>query len=195
MSEWVGELLITLQSLGLLGVALGLMIEIIPSEIVLAYAGYLVEKGSISFWGAVLAGVIGGIFAQLFLYWFGRYGGRAVVTRYGKYIFISEHHLHTAEKWFEKYGTGVVFSARFIPVVRHAISIPAGIAKMDIWKFILYTGIAAIPWSIGFIYLGMQLGSNWDSIKTVVAPYVPAIIVAASCCFVLYVLIARRRKG
>ena len=108
---------------------LGLMLEVIPSEIVLSYAGYLVSTGSITFWGAVAFGTIGGVIAQLFIYWIGRYGGRPVLERYGKYILIQKKHIDYAEAWFNRYGTGVIFTARFIPVVRHAISIPAGIAK------------------------------------------------------------------
>ncbi len=78
--------------------------------------------------------------AQIFLYWLGYYGGRPVVEKYGKYLLINKHHLDIAEGWFKRYGAGVIFSARFIPVVRHAISIPAGLAKMPLKLFTLYTG-------------------------------------------------------
>ncbi len=90
---------------------LGLMIEIIPSEIVLAYAGYLVFNGSISFIGAVVFGTIGGVIAQIFIYWLGRYGGRPILERYGKYIFIHKKQIDAAEDWFNRYGTGVIFTA------------------------------------------------------------------------------------
>ncbi|MGM9987456.1 MAG: DedA family protein [Bacillaceae bacterium] len=179
MGQIVSDLLAFLMNLGYFGVALGLMIEIIPSEIVLAYAGYLVAKGEISFIGAVIAGTIGGTFAQLFLYWLGYYGGRPIVKKYGKYILISEKHLLIAENWVNRYGVGVIFIARFIPVVRHAISIPAGLAKMSFAHFTTYTVLAIIPWSVAFIILGEQLGSNWRAIKEVVAPYMPLVIVLA----------------
>ena len=156
MGSIVNDILMWLTDLGYFGIAIGLMIEIIPSEIVLAYGGYLVSSGSITMTGAVIAGVIGGTIAQLFLYWIGYYGGRPFLYKYGKYLLIQKHHIQTAEKWFEKYGGGVVFSARFIPVVRHAISIPAGIAKMPILKFTGLTVLAIIPWSILFVYLGIQ---------------------------------------
>lgn len=172
MKEYVLTILQFLMDLGPVGISLGLMIEIIPSEIVLAFAGFMVDQGKVSFTGAVIAGTIGGIFAQLFLYWAGRYGGRPFLLKYGKYVFIHEKHITMAENWFEKYGIGVVFFARFIPVVRHAISIPAGLTKMNAWVFTLYTGLAAIPWSVFFIYLGTRLGSNWDGIKEYAAPYV-----------------------
>ena len=121
--------------------------------------------------GAVIAGTIGGTLAQIFLYWLGYYGGRPVVEKYGKYLLINKHHLDIAEGWFKRYGAGVIFSARFIPVVRHAISIPAGLAKMPLKLFTLYTVVAIIPWSILFIYLGEKLGGNWRQIKEYASDY------------------------
>jgi membrane protein DedA with SNARE-associated domain len=189
MSHFVQSVFDILSSLGYLGIALGLMVEVIPSEIVLAYGGYLVSIGEISFPGAVIAGTIGGIIAQWFLYWLGRYGGRPFLNKYGKYILIRSHHIDVAEQWFSKYGKGVIFTARFIPVVRHAISIPAGIGKMSFVKFTTYTILAIIPWSILFLYLGMTLGTKWELINQAAKPYVtPAIVIAImiTCIYVLF---------
>ncbi|WP_416825933.1 DedA family protein [Ectobacillus polymachus] len=186
LSGFVNHMLDFFISMGYFGIALALMIEIIPSEIVLAYAGFLVLNGQVNFVEAVIAGVIGGTIAQLFLYWIGYYGGRPFVEKYGKYIFISKHHLEVAENWFNKYGVGVIFSARFIPVVRHAISIPAGLAKMSFWKFTTYTVLAIIPWSILFISLGEKLGANWRDIKEYAKPFTPYIVAGAILFIVLY---------
>lgn len=186
LSGFVNYMLDFFISMGYFGIALALMIEIIPSEIVLAYAGFLVLNGQVNFVEAVIAGVIGGTIAQLFLYWIGYYGGRPFVEKYGKYIFISKHHLEVAENWFNKYGVGVIFSARFIPVVRHAISIPAGLAKMSFWKFTTYTVLAIIPWSILFISLGEKLGANWRDIKEYAKPFTPYIVAGAILFIVLY---------
>ncbi len=98
-----------------------------------------------------------------------------------------------SEQWFEKYGAGVIFSARFIPVVRHAISIPAGIAKMPFSKFTLYTVAAILPWSILFLYLGEILGKNWANIKTYAQPYVMPLIIAAVIIAVIYYLVKRKK--
>ncbi|MCY8442280.1 DedA family protein, partial [Bacillus spizizenii] len=167
MGSLISEILTWLTNMGYAGIAIGLMIEIIPSEIVLAYGGYMVSEGTIGFIGAIIAGVIGGTIAQIFIYWIGRYGGRPFLDKYGKYLLIKKHHIDMSENWFQKYGTGVVFSARFIPVVRHAISIPAGIAKMPFLKFVVLTVLAIIPWSILFVYLGIQLGSQWDDVESI----------------------------
>ncbi|AJO17611.1 DedA family protein [Bacillus paralicheniformis] len=190
----MNDILMWLTDLGYFGIAIGLMIEIIPSEIVLAYGGYLVSSGSITMTGAVIAGVIGGTIAQLFLYWIGYYGGRPFLYKYGKYLLIQKHHIQTAEKWFEKYGGGVVFSARFIPVVRHAISIPAGIAKMPILKFTGLTVLAIIPWSILFVYLGIQLGSRWDHVENVARTYTTPIMIGAAAMIILYFGLKKLRK-
>ncbi|MDA7026139.1 DedA family protein [Bacillus sp. CLL-7-23] len=194
MGSIVTDILMWLTDLGYFGIALGLMIEIIPSEIVLAYGGYMVSNGTITFTGAVIAGVIGGTIAQCFLYWIGCYGGRPFLYKYGKYLLIKKHHIETAEKWFEKYGGGVVFSARFIPVVRHAISIPAGIAKMPLSKFVGLTVLAIIPWSIFFVYLGIELGSRWDHVESVAKKYTIPIMIAAVVLIILYFGLKKLRK-
>jgi membrane protein DedA with SNARE-associated domain len=193
MSNFIYSVLMALSSLGYFGIALGLMIEIIPSEIVLGYGGYLISKGVLNYPLAVISGVIGGTIAQLFLYWAGYYGGRPFLERYGKYVLIKKKHIDVAEQWFEKYGAGVIFSARFIPVVRHAISIPAGIAKMSSSKFILYTVAAILPWTILFLYLGEVLGKNWANIKTYAEPYVIPFIIAAVIIGIIYYLIKRKK--
>lgn len=186
MKEFIMTVLMWLADLGYFGIAIGLMIEIIPSEIVLAFGGYMVSIGKINFIGAVIAGTIGGVIAQWFIYWMGYYGGRPFLLKYGKYIFIKEEHINVAETWFQRYGVGVIFTARFVPVVRHAISIPAGIAKMPFGKFTLYTTLAVIPWSIFFIYLGLTLGENWENVKTIAAPYVNVLATIVIVGLVLY---------
>jgi len=195
LSQIVNQILLSLADLGYFGIALGLMIEIIPSEIVLSYGGFMISQGTISWPLAVVAAVIGGLLSQLFLYWFARYGGRPLILKYGKYVLISEHHLDLAERWFLKYGQGVIFGARFIPVVRHAISIPAGLAKMDQTKFSLYTVLAIIPWSILFLYLGETLGTNWRSIKEVAAPYTNGVLIAAVALIIVYFFYKRRQRS
>ena len=102
MGDIIHSILLFLTNLGYLGIALGLMIEIIPSEIVLAYAGYLVSQGSINFVDAMIAGVIGGTIAQLFIYWIGAYSGRLFLWKYRRYLFIHKKHIDTAEAWFHK---------------------------------------------------------------------------------------------
>lgn len=194
MKEFIFSVLEFLSDLGYFGIALGLMIEVIPSEIVLGYGGYMISEGILGYPGAVIAGTIGGTFAQLFLYWAGYYGGRPFLEKYGKYVFIKKKQIDLSEQWFRKYGVGVIFFARFIPVVRHAISIPAGIAKMSAAKFTLYTVAAVIPWTILFLYLGHALGENWAHIKEYAAQYTMPIIIGAVILGVIYFLIKKTKK-
>ncbi|WP_433742360.1 DedA family protein [Falsibacillus pallidus] len=194
MKDFIFTVLNGLADLGYFGIALGLMIEVIPSEFVLGYGGYLISLGKINFAGAVVAGTIGGTIAQIFLYWLGSYGGRPFLEKYGKFILINKHHIDVSENWFKKYGPGVIFTARFIPVVRHAISIPAGIAKMSLKKFTLYTVAAIIPWTIFFLYLGMALGKNWMEIKEKAHPYILPSIIAALVIGIIYFVIKEYKK-
>lgn len=194
MSVIIQSLLNGFMDMGYFGVALALMIEIIPSELVLAFGGYMISKGNLNIYGVVAAGTIGGTLAQLFLYWIGFYGGRPFLEKYGKYLFIHKKHLDLSEQWFQKYGTSVIFFARFIPVVRHAISIPAGIAKMSLARFSFYTVLAIIPWSILFVIIGRQLGHNWRAIKEVTAPYVDIAAVILITIIIIYILFNIFRK-
>nr|WP_245252240.1 DedA family protein [Paenibacillus sediminis] len=192
MFDWI-------QSLGYFGIMLGLMVEVIPSEIVLAYGGFLVAQGKINFALAILFGVVGGVIAQLFIYWIGRYGGRPFLEKYGKYILIQKKHIDHAEEWFRKYGTGVIFTARFIPVVRHAISIPAGISKMPVGRFTILTTLAIIPWSILFVYLGKVLGDRWEHVDEYASKYTGPILLVALALLIVYFLIkwfvSKKKKG
>lgn len=194
MHEIISLLLNWLVGLGYWGIGLGLMVEVIPSELVLSYGGYMVSQGKITFIGAIIAGLIGGTIQQWIIYWIGYYGGRPVVKKYGKYILLHEKHIALAEKWFDRYGGGVVFFARFIPVVRQAISIPAGLAKMSFKKFTFYTVVAMIPWSILFLSLGMTLGNNWDKIDQIAAPYINGIAFVALLLVAIFLIFKWRKK-
>lgn len=194
MKEFILSIFDILSQLGYLGIALGLMIEVIPSEIVLSYGGFLISTGKIHFFGALIAGVIGGTCAQLFLYWLGVYGGRPALEKYGKFLLIKKSHLELSEQWFEKYGTGVIFTARFVPIIRHAISIPAGIAKMPLSTFTIYTLAAMIPWTVLFLLLGIELGDHWRNIKEYAKPVLLPIIILAFTSVILYFFYKRQKK-
>ncbi|CAH0119183.1 MULTISPECIES: DedA family protein [unclassified Paenibacillus] len=185
----IDQLFQWVQSLGYFGIVLGLMLEVIPSEIVLAYGGYLVSTGQISFIGAVIFGTIGAVAQQWILYAIGRFGGRPFLEKFGKYLKIKPKHLDLSERWFEKYGAGIVFTARFVPVMRQVISIPAGITRMPLGLFTILTLLASIPWSLLFVYLGWKLGDQWDKIHEKAAPYVqPAILIALALLIVYFVI-------
>lgn len=197
MGEIIHQILAFITGMGYWGILLGLAIEVIPSEIVLAYAGYLVYQGEINLIEAVIFGTIGCLLQQIILYAIGLYGGRAFIDKYGKYFHIKTKHVDMTESWFQKYGVGVVFTSRFIPVVRQAISIPAGMAKMNLVKFLVFSGLASIPWAILFVSLGKTLGENWENINEKAAPYTQPILwgaVALMLIYVLYKALTRKKK-
>lgn len=189
MSQLIMELLNGIMHLGYWGVALALAIEVIPSELVLAYGGFMVSLGRLQFPLVVIAATCGMLVAQLILYWIGSFGGRPFLDKYGKYFLIHKRHLDLSERWFQKYGAGVVFFARFVPVLRQAISIPAGIAKMPLKTFLLFTILATVPWAILFVFLGEKLGQNWGTIRQVAAPYVDTIAAVIVGLFVIYLAV------
>ncbi|MFC5406911.1 DedA family protein [Cohnella soli] len=194
LHDWLDQALIWIESLGYWGIIIGLAIEVIPSEIVLGYAGYLVFKGNVSFTAAVICGVIGAILQQWLLYAIGRYGGRPFLDKFGKYLHLKPKHIDLAEKWFEKYGPMIVFTGRFVPVMRQVVSIPAGMARMNLTKFTWLTVLASIPWSILFVWLGKKLGDNWENIKGEASQYVQPIILVAIALLIAYFLFQYLRK-
>ncbi|HHP51280.1 MAG TPA: DedA family protein [Moorella mulderi] len=158
-----------LASWGYWGIAIGMALESacipIPSEVILPFGGYLVSIGALDFWGTVLAGTLGGTVGSATAYWIGLKGGRPLLERYGRYILISQRELAWADDWFQRYGEATVFFTRLMPVIRTFISLPAGIAAMPFGRFILYTFLGSLPWSVLFVYIGHQLGENWDTLS------------------------------
>jgi len=165
------------ERFGYIGVVIAMTIEScaipLPSELILPFAGWSVSRGLIepltsspwSYWPAVLAGVLGNTLGSLASYALGAYGGRPLVERYGKYVLISAHDLELAERWFARFGEATVFFSRMLPIVRTFISVPAGIARMPLWRFTLFSVLGAVPWVMLLVWGGMQLGDHWLELK------------------------------
>ena len=136
----------------------------IPSELILGFAGYLIFAGHMSFEGALLAGMVGGLLGSLFAYEVGARGGRPFVDKYGKYFLIKQSHVNVAQEWFDRYGLKAVFFSRMLPVVRTFISLPAGFARVDSKRFFLYTIMGSLPWTAAILYAGMVLGESWTDL-------------------------------
>ena len=136
----------------------------IPSELILGFAGYLIFAGHMSFEGALLAGMVGGLLGSFFAYEVGARGGRPFVEKYGKYFLIKKSHVNVAQDWFDRYGLKAVFFSRMLPVVRTFISLPAGFARVDSKRFFLYTIMGSLPWTAAILYAGMVLGESWTDL-------------------------------
>lgn len=159
----------TIGSIGHVGIFLLMLAEScgipMPSEVIMPFSGFLVADGQMNFWTVTLLGTFGNLGGSLLAYWIGYVGGRPLIEKYGKYILISKHDLDLADKWFINYGSATTFFGRVLPIVRTYISFPAGIAKMDVKKFSLYTFLGALPWCAALTYAGVKMGSNWDLIR------------------------------
>lgn len=173
LSEMLGQIALfcisVISSLGYFGVfflmVLESMIFPVPSELVMPFAGFLISSGEMSFVYVVLFSTLGSLVGSLLSYYIGRYGGDKFVLKHGKYFLLNQEHLKTTERWFSRKGELTIFIGRFIPVVRHFISIPAGIGKMNLKRFMFYTVVGAGIWNFFLAYVGFVLGNNWDKIS------------------------------
>lgn len=136
----------------------------LPSEIIMPFSGYLVSTGQFSMLGVTMAGAIGNVLGSLMAYYVGVWGGRPFVERYGPYLLVSRRDLEMADRWFLKYGEAAVLISRMLPVVRTFISLPAGIVRMNVPKFVLFSFIGAVPWCYLLAYIGLKLGERWDGL-------------------------------
>ncbi len=156
----------TISALGYPGVILLMGIESacipLPSEIIMPFSGYLVYTGRFTLWGVSAAGAAGCVAGSLVAYWVGMYGGRPVIEKYGRYVLISLHDLDMADRWFARRGELIVFASRLLPVIRTFIAFPAGVARMNLPRFVVYTFLGSLPWCLGLAYIGQKLGEEWD---------------------------------
>ncbi|MCI0666540.1 MAG: DedA family protein [Methylococcaceae bacterium] len=147
--------------------ALESMIAPVPSEAVMPFVGFQVADGKWNFWLATLATSLGSITGSLLSYWMGYAGGKPVVLKFGKYLLLNVHDLEMTERYFHRrQGLMTVFIARFIPVVRHFISIPAGMGKMPLVPFILVTALGSTLWNVFLLICGMKLREHWTIVQT-----------------------------
>jgi membrane protein DedA with SNARE-associated domain len=157
-----------ISSSGYLGIILLMAVESacipLPSEIIMPFSGYLVFRKEFELFRVGLAGGFGCVVGSIPAYYLGLYGGRPLVERYGKYVFVSHRDLDLADRWFDRYGDWAIFFSRLLPVVRTFISFPAGVAKMHFPRFVVYTFLGSFPWCLGLAYIGMKLGQNWDTL-------------------------------
>ena len=137
----------------------------IPSEFIMPFSGFLVTTGQFNFTMIVVLGALGNLVGSYLAYWVGYVGGRPLIEKYGKYILLSQHDLDASDRYFKKYGDSTVLFTRLMPVIRTFISLPAGISKMNPWKFGIYTLIGVIPFTAALAYAGVVLRQNWAGLQ------------------------------
>ncbi|MFN2454579.1 MAG: DedA family protein [Pyrinomonadaceae bacterium] len=168
-----GFIVAVISALGYSGIVLLMAIESacipLPSEVIMPFSGYLVYTGRFNLWLVGIAGAVGCVLGSLVAYWVGMYGGRRLIERYGRYMLVSKHDLDLADRWFARYGEVIVFASRLLPVIRTFIAFPAGVARMNLSRFIIYTFAGSLPWCLGLAYVGQKLGEQWDKNETLKA--------------------------
>lgn len=170
----------------------------VPSEVVIPPAAFLAARGDLSFAGVILAGTLGSYIGAALSYWISLFVGRPIVLRFGKYFFISADKLERAERWLERYEAGGVFFARLLPVIRHLISIPAGIVRMNFWMFSLVTIVGSALWCAVLTYLGAKayhaqpdLLSNPEGMVHLIKAQSHWIVLFVAVVAILYLLVLR----
>ncbi|MHB8424144.1 MAG: DedA family protein [Gammaproteobacteria bacterium] len=163
-----GFIIATISTLGYGGIVLLMAIESacipLPSEIILPFSGYLVFRGELVLWLVAVAGAVGCVLGSLLAYWVGAWGGRPLVEKYGRYMLVSRHDLDRADHWFARRGDIIILIGRMLPLVRTFIAFPAGMARMPLVKFILYTFVGSLIWCWALAWVGLRLGQHWDTL-------------------------------
>ena len=167
----------------------------IPSEVVLGFAGFLISQQIFSFWTTFAVACIAGVVGSVISYWLGSYGGRPLLLKYGKYIFFNERKFRMAEDLFNKYGGIAVIICRCLPGVRTFISFPAGVARYPFWKFVIFTVIGTIPWTLLLVWAGSLLGSHWRDLIQYNHIFLMAVIAVCVVATVVFVWHRRRRRN
>ncbi len=165
-----------------------------PSEIIMIPAGYLAYKGEMNLYMVVLMGIFGSVAGALFNYYLAMYFGRAFILKYGKYFFIKEETLDKLEAFFTKHGELSTFNGRLIPGIRQLISLPAGLARMNIAKFSFYSGLGAGIWVIVLVALGYLLGSNEELISEYLKTATLIALLSVVFITIFYIVRNKRRK-
>ncbi|OCT12275.1 alkaline phosphatase [Paenibacillus pectinilyticus] len=173
--DWISSSATSLiATYGVLGIFIGMVLESacipIPSEVIMLFGGFFVQKGSFSYFEVVSAGVLGNLIGSVLIYWIGATGARTLLVKYGKYVWIKTEHMDKAEQWFRRYGEWAAFFGRNLPLIRTFISLPAGIARMNFPRFLLFTFLGCLPWNMAMTYLGFKLGENWQEVEPYVRP-------------------------
>ena len=199
LNNLIDFIISTISGSGYIGIFLLMVAESalipIPSEIIMPFSGFLVSAGKLDVVYVVLAGSFGNLVGSMIAYFVGVRLGRAFVLKYGKYVLLKKSHLDLTESYFQKYGDRSTFVSRLLPAVRTYISLPAGVAKMNVKKFASYTLAGSIIWSFALTYLGIKLGEQWTNIRHYSSYFDAMVIAGVIIVIVVFIKRKSRRAG
>jgi membrane protein DedA with SNARE-associated domain len=197
LHEVINWLVTTIGAMGYIGIFLLMALESsvvpIPSEIIMPPAGYLVQQGKMSMTLVILSGTLGSLFGAYLNYFAAHYLGRPLLLKYGRYVFITEEHFRRVEDYFASHGEISTFIGRLLPVIRHLISLPAGLAGMSHIKFSIYTLLGAFIWVSILTWIGYLLGHNEDLIKQYSHQVIIDVLAASVVLVTAYIFLYRRK--
>lgn len=192
----INILINVLDKLGYLGTFLGMLFESacipIPSEIILPFGGYLSFKGHLNLILMIISGTLGGTVGSIIAYLIGARGGRPLVEKYANKLHLSKEKIEKSDAMFNKYGDKIIFFSRLLPIIRTFISLPAGIAKMNFSKFVVYTVVGSAIWSAFLGYLGYIMGENWETIHSYYH-YADIAVAIFIVVFIFYKIVTRKK--
>lgn len=200
MLDWIVN---TVDALGYVGIALLMLLENIfppiPSEVIMPLSGFVVTQGELSFIYVVIAGVVGSILGALPWYYLGRSLSleriEKLVDQYGKWLTLSSEDIERAKQWFDRRGEEAACLSRLVPGVRTYISVPAGLSKMPLLPFLVYSTIGTTIWVSFLTYAGYVLGENYARVKQFIAPISTVVIIGLIVAFIVWIIKRRRRQG
>lgn len=188
-----------INSVGYIGIVLTVGLEYacfpMPSEVILPFVGFIASSGSITLPGAIIASTVAGILGSIICYYIGYFGGTPILNFIGDKLPSSRKSIHSAKNYFDRYSRASILFSRVIPLARTYISIPAGIAKMNILVFILYSAIGIVVWNTVLISLGYYLGSNWTIVQGIMSDYSLAVGIVFAFLLISYIVYRRKRKA
>lgn len=197
LHEVINWLVTTIGSMGYIGIFLLMALESsvvpIPSEIIMPPAGYLVQQGKMSITLVILSGTLGSLFGAYLNYFAAHYLGRPLLLKYGRYVLITEEHFRRVEDYFASHGEISTFIGRLLPVIRHLISLPAGLAGMSHIKFSIYTLLGAFIWVSILTWIGYFLGENEVLIKQYSHQVIIDVLAASAVLVTVYIFLHRRK--
>jgi membrane protein DedA with SNARE-associated domain len=195
LSEYITQFI---DQTGYITVFVGMIMESmvfpIPSEAIMPFAGFLIAEGRFTFVGVIGVSTAGSIVGSWLSYLIGKYGGKPFIDRFGKYLLLDREELEATEKFFGKYGQVTIFVSRFIPVVRHLISIPAGMAKMNFTRFIILTILGAGIWNSFLTWAGYYLRQNWHLVMKY-SHVVDIVVIVLLAALIIFFIVRQVRKA